>query len=369
MNIDEFCSRFGSNTRTIDAVATQWHVVEIDRMLRKLDDDVIGNAVIVGDALHGDGLRDQIPRELKDAFTGLMKENAESYKEMRRILSERIRNGEGGFLSFDDPRVQGFVSKLKGQIGENAFQRHAGAAAHLAHSGSQEGWDIAINQPDGSHEYVQVKLYASPSGVVSKMREVQEKLANGLIEGCDGETVERIDFAVPEYIADHVRRLTERYPELANMEVRTIPISTDAAADFVKEGLSNVGPEQLSHFFDELLFGAVSAGSMHALVNGFLWYKGSKDFSDAFADAAANTSLSAAGIGVGLLAESMFNAVALSSVVGIGGRLLLSRFARSRWSFADFLEQSIASSDSQISALQRLGVCELAMTELGSCGG
>ena len=355
MNIDEFCSRFGSDARTIDAVASQWHFVEMDRMLRNLDDDAIGTAVIMGDALHGDGLRDQIPRELKDAFTCLMKENAESYQDMRRILSDRIRDGDGGFLSFDDPRVQGFVSKLKGQIGENAFQRHAGAAAHLAQSGSQEGWDIAINHPDGSHEYVQVKLYASPSAVVGKMREVQEKLANGLIEGWDGETVERIDFAVPENIADHVRQLSERYPELSGMEIRTIPISTDTAADFVKEGLGNVGPEQLGHFFDELLFGAVAAGSMHALVNGFLWYKGAKDFSDAFADAAANTSLSAAGIGIGLLAESLLNAVAFASVVGIGGRLLLSRFARSRWSFADFLEQSIASSEGQIAALQELG--------------
>lgn len=364
MNIDEFCSQFGSDAHNIDKVAMQWHVDEIDRMLCKLDDDVIGNAMIVGDALHGDGLRDQIPRELRDAFANLMTEKADSYKEMRRILSDKIRDGDGGFLSFDDPRVQGFVSKLKGQIGENTFQRHAGAAAHLAQSGSQEGWDIAVTQPDGMHDYVQVKLYASPSGVVSKMREVQQKVANGLIEGCDGETVERIDFAVPENIAEHVRRLADRYPELAGIEVRSIPISTDAAADFVKEGLSNVGPEQLSHFFDELLFGAVAAGSMHTLVNGFLWYKGAKEFSDAFADAAATTTLSAAGIGVGLLAESLLNAAALASVVGIGSRLFLSRFARSRWSFADFLEQSIASSDIQISALQRLGGCELTTTKM-----
>lgn len=355
MKIDEFCSRFGGNTRGIETITTQWQVVELDQMLRKLDDDAVGNAVIIGDALHGDGLRDQIPRELKDAFAALMKEKAESYHEMRRILSERIRDSDGRFLSFDDPRVQGFVSKLKGQIGENVFQRHAGTAAHLAQSGSQEGWDIAIHQPDGSHEYVQVKLYSSASGVVSKMREVQDKLTNGLIEGCNGEAIERIDFAVPEDIADHVRRLADRYPELASVEIRTIPISTDAAADFVKEGLGNVGPEQLSHFFDELLFGAVTAGSLHALVNGFLWYKGAKDFSDAFADATANTSLSAAGIGIGLLAESMLNAVALSSVVGIGGRLLLARFARARWSFADFLEDSIANSDIQISALERIG--------------
>lgn len=357
MNIDEFCSRFGSDVRSIDAVAVQWNAYEIDQMLSKLDDEVIGSALIVGDALHGDGIRDQIPKQLRDAFAGLMKEKADTYKAMRQILSEKIRNSDGEFLSFDDPRVLGFVSKLKGQIGENTFQRHVGAAAHLAQSGSQEGWDVAVARPDGTHEYVQVKLYASPSNVVSRMREVQEKVANGLIEGCDGEVVERIDFAVPADIADRVRSLAARYPELDTVGLQTIPISASDAGDFVKEGLSNVGPEQLSHFFDELLGGVVAGASMHALVNGFLWYKGSKDFTDAFADAAASSTLSAAGIGIGLLAETMLNSCGPAAVLALGSRAFISRFARSRWNFADFLEKSITRSEDQISALQRMSYC------------
>jgi hypothetical protein len=172
---------------------------------------------------------------------------------------------------FDDDRVRGFISKLKGQIGENIFQRHVGSAAELAPSGSQEAWDVAVQQADGAYEYVQVKLYGNPHKVVALMCEVQDKVARELIKGRAGDTVHAIDFAVPADIAEKLNRLKERYPELHSMRVISIPIDAHAAADIVKEGMSNVGPEQLSHFFHELLSGAVTAGSLHAIVNGFLW--------------------------------------------------------------------------------------------------
>ena len=54
MTIDDFCSRFGGDVRNIDAVATQWNANAIDQMLCKLDDEVIGSALILGDVLHGD---------------------------------------------------------------------------------------------------------------------------------------------------------------------------------------------------------------------------------------------------------------------------------------------------------------------------
>jgi hypothetical protein len=355
MNIDEFCTRFGSHVRPIDAVAEEWNIAEIDRMLARLDHDFIGDATIVGDAIHGDGIRDQIPRQLGDAFRGLMKEKANSYREMRQILSERVRDSDGEILSFRDPRVIGFVNKLKGQIGENEFQRHVGSAARLASSGSQEGWDVVVTQSDRAHEYVQVKLYSNPNDVVRKMHEVHEKLSNGLIDGVDGETVEQISFAVPENIAGEVRqRIADKFPELIDMKLRTVPIAASAAADLVEQGLNNVGPGALEHLFDELLGGSVTAGSLHAIVNGFLWYRGAKDFSDACEDMIANTSLSAVGIGLGLLAETLTSAVPISAVIAIGGRAVLSRAARSRWNFADFLEESIRSSEVQVLELQRL---------------
>ena len=288
-----------------------------------------------------------------------MHEKADSYNGMRQILASKIRDGDGDFLSFRDRHVQGFVSKLKGQIGENMFRHHAGASAQLATSGCQEGWDVVVTQRDGTHEYVQVKLYESPSNVIRKMREVHEKVANGVIDGVHDETVESISFAVPENIAAEVkRRVADGFPELMDIKVYSVAITATAAGDIVQEGLSNVGPQAMEHLFDELLGGTVAAASLHALANGFLWYKGAKDFSDAYVDTVANTTLSAAGMGIGLLAETLSNSTPLSAVVAFGGRAVLSRFARSRWNFADFLEESIESSEIQVAALHRLGIRE-----------
>ncbi|MBM4076549.1 MAG: hypothetical protein FJ267_13040, partial [Planctomycetes bacterium] len=334
MKIEEFSSLYGQNVQPIDAVCQKWTFSEIDLMLQKLDHDFVGATVVIGDALHGDGIRDQIPNELRDAFAGLYREKADTYAQMRAILAEKVGDGNGGFLSLNDPRVLGFINKLKGQIGENEFQRHVGAVAQLAKSGSQEAWDVAVSQPDGAHEYVQVKLYTDPNNVIEHMRAVQEKVAAGLIEGIDGEKVEHINFAIPENIANEVqRRIADRFPELADVKLHTIPLSAKAGAEFVEEGLNNVGPEQLEHLFDELFGGFLVAGSLHAIVNGFLWYKGAKESSTALNDTIANTALSAAGIGIGLLAETLTCAVPVSAVVAIGGRAVVSRFARSRWNF------------------------------------
>lgn len=359
MKIDEFCTRFGGNVRSIDAVAQEWHVIEIDRMLATLEADSVDSAVIVGDALHGDGIRDQIPAELRDAFRELMGKDADTYNKMRQILADKARDDTGEFLSFRDRRVIGWVSKIKGQIGENIFQRNAGASAELATSKIQEGWDVMVAQPDGSHEYIQVKLYQSPADVIRAMHKVHDKLDNGQISGVGGEIVERISFAVPENIAAEVKaRIADKSPELMEIKLHTVPITATAAGEIVEEGLSNVGPEALEHLFDELLGGTLAAGALHALANGFLWYKGAKDFSNAYVDTVANTSLSAAGVGIALLAETLTNSTPLSAVVAFSGRAMLSRFARSRWNFADFLEESIGATESQVAALQRLENCE-----------
>lgn len=345
MRIEEFCARFGNDVRPIDEVMQQWQVSEVDVLLSTLaseHDQVVGTAVIVGDAINGGSLLDQIPSEVRDAFTNLMRTKAETYGQMRRILLDHCRESDGSFMRFDDARLVGFVSKLKGQIGENLFQQHVGNAAILAESGSQEAWDVAIRQADGLHHYVQVKLYANPHGVVQQMLKVHARVLDGNLLGVNEETVSRVFFAVPDDIRDEVSRLASAHDGLADMLYdKSIPISAHDAAGLVSEGISNVGPDELSHFFDELLSGAVAAGSLHAIVNGFLWYKGAKEFSEAFADTTASAAISTAGIGVGLLAESLCHTVALSSAIGIVGRLALGRMARSRWSFAEFLENSI----------------------------
>lgn len=195
------------------------------------------------------------------------------------------------------------------------------------------------------------------------MHKVHEDVLNGSIIGVDGEIVERISFAVPGNIAADIQsHIAERCPELIDIKIHTVSITAAAAGSIVEEGLSNIGPGELSHLFDELFCGTLAAASLHALANGFLWYKGSKDFSDAYVDTVANTSMSAAGVGIALLAETLSNSTPLSAAIAFGGRAVLSRFARSRWNFADFLEESIESSEVQVAALHRLGIRELAST-------
>lgn len=357
MNIDEFCAAFGGNARHIDDIVREWQVEELDALLRTLQEQheqLIGGAVVVGDALYGGTLLDQIPAELRNAFANLMHEKADSYGEMRHILLDHVHADGGGFLSFDDRHVVGFISKLKGQIGENLFQQHVGSAATLAQSGIQEGWDVAVNHGDGLHDYVQVKLYDKPYGVVRHMLSVQQKVVDGKLIGVNDETVQHVFFAVPEDIRDDVQRLAEKHPGLSSMLYeKNIPINSHDAAGIVTEGMSNVGPDQLSHFFNELLCGAVAAGSLHAIVNGFLWYKGAKEFSDAFASATASTAISTTGIGLGLLAETLCHSVVFSSAVGIGSRFLLGRMARARWNHAEFLENSIVQTEARVASLRQ----------------
>ena len=148
MTIDDFCARFGENTRNITNVIRQWQFEEVDSLLRKLGrqhDPLIGAAVIMDDALRGDGMLDQIP-QLHDAFANLMGEKANSYQEMRQVLPDAIENEDGGFFALNDRHVAGFVNKIKGQIGENVFKNQVGDAAEFARSGSQEAWDVSVRQ-------------------------------------------------------------------------------------------------------------------------------------------------------------------------------------------------------------------------------
>ncbi len=324
-------------------IVRQWQFEELNGLLESAclqHEDIAGGAVIMGDAIHGHSLLDQIPHELKSAFKELMGEKADTPKEMQHILLKHISAPAGGFRALDDRHVVGFVNKLKGQIGENQFRQHVGTAAALAPSKIQEAWDVSFDH-DGVRDYIQVKLHGNAHGVVRHMVKVHEKVLHGL-DGLHGEQVNHVYFAVPADIHDEVQRLVEHH-DLSHVSVyhQTIPICPRGAADIVNEGMCNVGPDQLSHFFNELLCGALAAGSLHAVVNGFLWYKGSKEIAAAIAETVASTGISTVGIGVGLIAETLCHATAVSTGIGLCSRIFLGRVARSRWDFADFLEKSI----------------------------
>jgi len=372
MGIREFAERHGQRARPIRDVIAEWQLSELHSLVTRsslarggsadgtatlgvLIGEDVGQTVLVGDYLRGQTLLDQLPSELRAGLAELRRIDPRDVSAMREELLAHLSGGEEGYLPFNDPRVLGYVNKIKGQIGENIFKEHIGKAAELASSGSQEGWDIAVRQADGSYDYVQVKLYQSPAAVVRHMRNVHDKVLAGALEGVDHQQVEHVYFAVPEDIREEVARLAGRFEGLSRMLYeKSIPISSRDAADLVTEGLGNVGPDQLAHFFDELLGGCVVAASLNSAVTGFLWYKGCKDFSTAVADVATDSALSTIGIGVGLLAESACDTALMAGGIGLAARLFLKRAARSRGDFADFLKESVQSTRTAVAGLRGL---------------
>ena len=124
---------------------------------------------------------------------------------------------------------------------------------------------------DGTRDYVQVKLYGSPHGVVKHMVRVQDKIQHGL-DGLHGEQVAMFISRCLRIF--EMRFMLSRPPGPffhVSLYHHTIPISPQDAAGVVMDGMSNVGPDQLSHFFNELLCGAVAAGSLTVSCQWIPW--------------------------------------------------------------------------------------------------
>jgi len=296
-DIEEFCRSHDAGTnRNTDDIIRQWvHEREVDDFLGT----PVTAAVLIGDLLCGDGLEDQISPDLLKACSDLMGEKAGSFDAVRQMLLEKLENGDGS--------VHGWISKIQGQIGENEFLHHVGSHAHLAESGSQEGWDIAIDHADKPTQWVQVKTYSDANGVMKHIREVQEKLSAGLIHDGD-QVVDRIDFSVPENIVDEVREKVQAAG--IDIDILTIPMTSDEARAVVSESVANVGPEALSHFFGELLAGTLTAAAIHGAVNGFLVYKGAKERSQIIADTVYSTGISSGGLTAAFATEAALHKLA-----------------------------------------------------------
>jgi hypothetical protein len=187
------------------------------------------------------------------------------------------------------------------------------------------------------------------------MRTVQQKILKGLISGVGDGPVDHVYFAVPDNIHADVQRLVGSDPDLSGMLYQTpVPINADQAAKLVQDGMSHVSHGQLSQFFNQLLGGAAVAGSLHAAIHAFLWYKGSKEFTAAVADTVTDTAVSTVGIAACLVAEQLCRTVVVAGAVGIGVRMWLGQMTRSRWAFGDFLEQSLNETRAHISRLEQL---------------
>lgn len=321
MNMAEFAEKYQADSKPIAKIQNEWKRREIEADL----DLLAAAGIITADGAIGDGLSDRISSELYNGLNKLMKE-VDSYGDARAHLREILERGDSSIL--------GFINKIKGQIGENRFLDAADGYARLATSGSQEGWDIAVNDGNITH-YVQVKMYSNPLDVIRKMTEVQEKVDHGII--FDGsEQVTHIDFAVPHDIIEQVKELASRVPELADIELIPVSMTAAEAANVVSDGLENLGPDALGHLFGELMHGALNAAAMHAMISAVLVWRKQMAIDEAAANVLGNTAISAAAYAGGLAIEVLLDSTldALLAPVSIGAgiaiRVALKKIAKGR---------------------------------------
>lgn len=292
MSIAEFCIRHGAgDPGSLERLANYWQQErEVDAALHSQ----VGTGLLLGDLLVSDGLLNQISPELRDAFSALMGEKADSYGKIRRLLLQKLKAG--------DASVLGLVNKMKGQVGENRLVRDlaASASARLASVGNQEGWDVAVDHVWGT-QHIQVKMYSNADEVLRHMKAIDAKLSGGRVI-LDGEKiVKRIDFAVPENIASEVARKAEAL----GLDIDVIRMKTTAqnAADVVWKGVNNVGTGAFRNLVRGIIGVAAKAAAVHALTSAFLVLRGVRGKQDLLGDVAQNTSVTVAGAAAGASME------------------------------------------------------------------
>ena len=349
MDIKAFMEQYkvedGSNPQSI---LEDWNKQkEVDAMLGV----TITGGVTLGDALIGDGLNDQISDELYAGFKSLMGDKINSYDDVRNILVEKIELG--------DSSVLGLINKIKGQLGENAFLAEAkelGINATLAESGSQEGWDVAIEKA-GEMQFVQVKLYSDPNAVINEITKVNEKIADGTLL-YDNAPIEQIDFAVPDNIYDEVvQRVSENG---LNVEVIKFGMTAEQGKDIVLEGIENVDGLAIGNLFEELLGSTLPATVvLHGLVNGFMVYKGAKEMDSMLSDTALQSTMSTLAAGSGLAVEALIQKISfigglptflLAASVSMATRAVISRVVN-RNDYVSWLEEENEKTNGLITGL------------------
>lgn len=325
MKIDEFCRKHDGPRISIDQIRTKWKREQAERDI----DALLFAGVITPDGLIGDGLSDRISPDLHEALAGLMKDKISTYGDARAYLREVLERSPEG--------VEGTINKIKGQVGENFFAKATEGKARLASSGSQEAWDVCIEN-NGIKTYVQVKMYGGDGAaarVIAHMKEVQQKVAEGTITD-GGEVITNITFAVPHDIAEKVRAAAANSPELSAVEVISVPMTAAEAAEVVTDGLDALGPEAMSHLFNELLGGTLAAGAIHTMLSAIKVWRKDQAADEAVEQVIGNTLLSATGYGAGLAAEVALDTTldallgTVSVGTGIAVRIALKRAAKAR---------------------------------------
>lgn len=242
-----------------------------------LETTIVGSYTLL-DALDGQIKDPRIAREVQETLKELSQGKFVNETAMQDYFKGMIERG--------DKSVNALVGKLKGTLGELEFKHHIGDdMVKLSESGSQKGWDLAINR-DGVEEYIQVKMYKDPNVVIHKIKEVQKQLVNDEILNDNGEIVNNINWAVSK---DVFQSLKENGIENKfGITLYEVPMtSAEAAAPFLKD-IDDLTP--WNTFFDQIGL-PVTAAAISGMCNTFSCLFGEKTRKDALIDATKQTAL------------------------------------------------------------------------------
>ena len=323
ISIDEFISKHGVTGPSVPILklVEKWTIEsDVDQLLKTQ----VGNGVFVADILMNPDIQhDGISNDLLKGFSGLMKEKANTYQKVHDYLMATARNGPEAF--------HGLRNKIQGQIGENQFAHHVGSHAHAARSGSQEAWDFVVHHPHGD-QYVQVKVYESAAKAIAAVKEVNAKVAAGLVRGYDGiHVVKKIDFAVNDDIYQHVK------DEVARQKLHISVQSIGASRSQIQASLNHADYRILLHgplhnFFNDLFLGALVGTALIGAVNGYLLWTGAKGRDIAIEDTFYGAATTTGGVTSVLTTKALLGgflgpAGFVTAVgIGMGSRAVLNRF-------------------------------------------
>lgn len=349
MNIEKFTQKYSGQQQPIQDILKAWNNQDIDLTL----DELAFGSVILTDALQGDGVSDRIPPDLLEALNHVYQSrDIETYGDARELLRE--------LLDKDDKAIMGFVSKIKGQIGENRFIEASEGKAQLASSINQEGWDVAVSHDDYT-QFVQVKTLSDPTQVIDKMLSVNEKVLAGKITDENGAIIQQIDFAIPHDIIDKVTELKEQHQAIAHMDLIPLSITAQEAGEIVSEGLNNLGPNATAHLFDQLLAGLVVPAAIVATINAFHVIKKNQEVHEAITGTLGSVALTGVGYGSALTSEVALDRILdvmlgpVSATIGIATRVFLKRGIEARLKTALSIKDQYKKLSSQAKHIQSIG--------------
>ncbi len=350
MNIESFVKKYGTTRRPISDIINDW-------VTEKKVEDFLGmpyiGGVTVADMLVGDGLTDTIPPEVLEAFKGIMGEKADTYQEVKAIIVDKVQKGEAS--------IEGLKNTIQGRLGELEFIDKVGDKARLASLPNQEGWDIAIDK-DEVTRYVQVKVYNDADRALDKLKELQEKIADGKIQ--DGEKViDSVDFAVNSDIYEEVK---EKATALGlDTKILDIGVTHEKLRDIMNSTQAAVAGdawEQLKPFAEELFGDMIEAAFLPAVISAFLAWKKNNDADFIMEEAFTTTIIYTGSIAASSLAYTLTNKIiefaniladieeatsilnASAGVVGVAtsitARAVLRRIANSRFFARRMMEEN-----------------------------